>query len=143
MKNISLNIESLAAVDGGVSRVGNLILKFFKDRSKIGNDKIFLNIYRDHILQNNNYIKPNETKLNNKSKLFFIINNFINSFRSDYILYDHLGLARANKFLIKKKPYIVFLYGIDIWENKTKRINAQKNSKLSIAISKFTKTNIM
>jgi len=140
MKNIALNIESLAAEDGGVSRVANLILKFFSDRAKIGNDRIFLNIYRDHILQNNKFIKLNKSTLNNKSKILFIINNFVNSIRSDYILYDHLGLAKANKFLIKKRPYIVFLYGIDAWQKKPKRIEEQKNSKLSISISKFTKT---
>ena len=140
MKNISLNLESLASPDGGISRVANLILKFFNERTKVNNDKIFLNIYRDDILQKNNYIKLNKSKFNKKSKFFFVVNNFIHSIKSDYILYDHLGLARTNKFLIKKKPYIVFLYGIDAWEKENpKRIDAQKKSKLSISISQFTK----
>ena len=45
MKNISLNFESLNSPDGGISRVANLVLRFFEDRSKLNNDKIFLNIF--------------------------------------------------------------------------------------------------
>ena len=139
MKNISLNFESLNSPDGGISRVANLVLKFFIERSKLTNDKLFLNIFRDNNIQkftNSNFVRK---KFNNKSKFFFTINNYINSKSSRYILYDHLGLARSNVFLINKKPYIVFLYGIDVWNKKNlKRYKAQKNSALSIAISKFT-----
>lgn len=140
MKNISLNFESINSSDGGISRVANLVLRFFEDRSKLNNDKIFLNIFRDNNIQNisnSNFVRK---KFNRKSKLSFIINDFINSKKSDYILYDHLGLARSNLFHIKKKPYIIFLYGIDIWDKSNKkRLKAQKNSALSIAISNFTK----
>jgi len=140
MKYISLNFESLNSPDGGISRVANLLLRFFEDRSKLNNDKIFLNIFRDDNIQkisNSNFARK---KFNRKSKLSFTINDFINSKKSDYILYDHLGLARSNLFHIKKKPYIVFLYGIEIWDKKKqKRFEAQKNSALSIAISNFTK----
>ncbi|AAZ21380.1 glycosyltransferase [Candidatus Pelagibacter communis] len=140
MKNISLNFESLNSSDGGISRVANLVLKFFEDRSKLNNDKTFLNIFRDDNIQNisnSNFVRK---KFNRKSKLSFTINDFINSKKSDYILYDHLGLARSNLLHIKKKPYIVFLYGIDIWDKSNKkRLKAQKNSALSIAISNFTK----
>lgn len=140
MKNISLNFESLNSPDGGISRVANLVLRFFEDRSKLNNDKIFLNIFRDnniHKISNSNFVRE---KFNRKSKLSFIINDFINSKKSDYILYDHLGLARSNLLHIKKKPYIVFLYGIDIWnKSNKKRLEAQKDSALSIAISNFTK----
>jgi phosphatidyl-myo-inositol dimannoside synthase len=140
MKNISLNFESINSSDGGISRVANLVLRFFEDRSKLNNDKIFLNIFRDDNIQNisnSNFVRK---KFNRKSKLSFIINDFINSKKSDYILYDHLGLARSNLLHIKKKPYITFLYGIDIWdESNKKRLKAQKNSALSIAISNFTK----
>ena len=140
MKKISLNFESLNSPDGGISRVANLVLRFFEERSKLNNDKIFLNIFRDNNIQkisNSNFVRK---KFNNKSKFSFTINNFLNSKDSKYILYDHLGLARSNIFLIKKKPYIVFLYGIDIWDkNNQSRYIAQKNSSLSIAISNFTK----
>lgn len=140
MKNISLNFESLNSPDGGISRVANLVLRFFEDRSKLNNDKIFLNIFRDNNIQkisNSNFVRE---KFNRKSKLSFTINDFINSKKSDYILYDHLGLARSNLLHIKKKPYIVFLYGIDIWDKSNKkRLKAQKDSALSIAISNFTK----
>ena len=140
MKKISLNFESLDSPDGGISRVANLVLRFFEERSKLNNDKIFLNIFRDNNIQkisNSNFVRK---KFNNKSKFSFTINNFLNSKDSKYILYDHLGLARSNIFLIKKKPYIVFLYGIDIWDkNNQSRYIAQKNSSLSIAISNFTK----
>ncbi len=140
MKNISLNFESLNSPDGGISRVANLVLKFFKERAKKNNDKIFLNIFRDDNIQNFTNINFVRKKFNNKSKLSFSINNFINSNKSDYIVYDHLGLARSNMFQIKKRPYIVFLYGIDIWDKTNKkRFNAQKKSSLSIAISNFTK----
>ena len=52
MKNISLNFESLNSSDGGISRVANLVLRFFEDRSKLNNDKTFLNIFRDDNIQN-------------------------------------------------------------------------------------------
>ncbi|MDC3030215.1 glycosyltransferase [Candidatus Pelagibacter sp.] len=140
MKNISLNFESLNSPDGGISRVANLVFKFFKERAKKNNDKIFLNIFRDDNIQNFTNINFVRKKFNNRSKLSFSINNFINSNKSDYIVYDHLGLARSNLFLIKKKPYIVFLYGIDIWDKTNKkRLEAQKKSSLSIAISNFTR----
>ncbi len=139
MKNISLNFESLESPDGGISRVANLVLRFFNERSRSNSEKIFLNIFRDNNIQkiaNSNFVRK---KFNNRSKFSFIINNFINSKDSQYILYDHLDLARSNIFLIKKKPYIVFLYGIDIWnKNNIKRYESQRKSSLSIAISKFT-----
>ena len=140
MKNISLNFESLNSSDGGISRVANLVLRFFEDRSKLNDNKTFLNIFRDDNIQNISNSNFVIKKFNRKSKLSFIINDFINSKKSDYIFYDHLGLERSNLFHIKKKPYIVFLYGIDIWDKSNKkRLKAQKNSALSIAISNFTK----
>ena len=140
MKNISLNFESLNSPDGGISRVANLVLKFFKERSDLTNDKLLLNIFRDDNIQKitkGNFVRKT---FNKRSKFWFTINNYKNSKNSEYILYDHLGLARSNLLLLTKKPYIVFLYGIDIWDkNNRSRYNAQKNSALSIAISNFTK----
>ena len=62
MKNISLNFESLESPDGGISRVANLVLRFFNERSRSNSEKIFLNIFRDNNIQkiaNSNFVRKN------------------------------------------------------------------------------------
>ena len=69
MKNISLNFESLNSPDGGISRVANLVLKFFKERSKLTNDKLFLNIFRDNNIQKFKWYKYENNKKGFKKRI--------------------------------------------------------------------------
>lgn len=135
MKPIVLNFESLNSPDGGISRVSNLVIKYFKSRRV----RVVVNVFRDRTshVKENKYIKINYC---NKSKLKFFFFNIINTLNCKYILYDHLGLSKIHRFLIRSKPFITFIYGIEIWDNKrSDRLEMQKKSNLTISISKFTR----
>ena len=81
MKNISLNFESINSSDGGISRVANLVLRFFEDRSKLNNDKKFFFIYLSKI----GYSIKNLTKLKKDKFSFFLISAFQRRFRQELI----------------------------------------------------------
>jgi phosphatidyl-myo-inositol dimannoside synthase len=136
MKNVLLNLESLSSSDGGISRVANLLLKFFIER---GGYNLTVNIFRD-----SSYSYPKKKNVtiitNSKSKLRFFINNLIQTFYADYIIYDHLGLARSNFFYPLKKPFVTIGHGIDVWNKKRKdRISIHKKSNLPLFVSNFSK----
>lgn len=62
--------------------------------------------------------------------------------RGDWVLYSHLGIARAQRLLPPplRSPYAVFVHGIEVWESSldASRISLLRRARLRIANSEYT-----
>lgn len=61
---------------------------------------------------------------------------------ADWVLYAHLGLARAQRFVPRpwRRPYAVFLHGTEVWDTELSldRRAALRGARLRLANSSFT-----
>lgn len=130
MIKIILNCIDLKINTGGIARL-NILLENFLQKKKYNFIVSTLSGYHKKFL-----LSPKIYNSYN-SKIIFFLKNFIFQFLSNFAIYSHVALAKAH--ILNKNSYLIFIYGRDIWNIKSKRqIDLLKKAKYLISCSKFT-----
>ena len=131
---ILYNTESLENAEGGISKASRLFLKYL-NKKKTQNDLIInLNCYRSF---ENIYPYNVNISFAGSSKLRFFFNNAKGLVNNDLVIYDHIDLSKAHLNYFNKN-YLIFGYGVDMWEMSNKQLDACKKAKKMFLCSEFT-----
>ncbi len=131
---ILVNSESLQNAEGGISRASRLFIKYLNKKKEDFNFDININCFRSY-----EDIPPfnKNIKFANNSKILFLINNIRGLLNNNLIIYDHIDLAKAHINILNKN-YLLFGYGVDMWEMSKKQLHISKLSKKMFICSNFT-----
>jgi len=133
---ILYNTESLEKAEGGISAASRLFLKYLNSKKKNQNLAINLNCLRSY--EDNHPFNTN-LKFAQNSKFKFFMNNLRGLMKNNLIIYDHIDLAKAHLSFFNKN-YLIFGYGVDMWEMSKKKVKIAENSKKIILCSHFTES---
>ena len=128
---ILFNCVDLNNKSGGIARTAKVVENYL-------NKKLSLDVYLNSLNGvDKNYIKSKKIFNSHNNKILFTVkNNYLQLF-SDKIIYYHPALIRAH--LNKKKKYLSFIFGIDVWNIKNiSRFILIKRSQSIFACSNFT-----
>ena len=130
MIKIIFNCVDLKINTGGIARL-NILLENYLQKKKYNFIVSTLSGYhKKFLLSSKIYNSYN-------SKIIFFLKNFIFQFFTNFAIYSHIALAKAH--ILNKNSYLIFIYGRDIWNIKSKRqIDLLKKAKYLISCSKFT-----
>ena len=131
---ILYSAESLEKAEGGISKASRLFLKYLNKKKKQSDLTINLNCYRS--FEN---VHPYNENISYaaSSKVKFFLNNTKGLFKNDLIIYDHIDLSKAHLNFVNTN-YLIFGYGVDMWEMTNKQLDVCKKAKKIFLCSEFT-----
>ncbi len=138
MKNLFLGLESLAAGNGGVSRVARLVARVVGEEAAAGRLRADGAVLRDAAVADDFGVP---VRAAGRSRLRYIADLNRALFAHDHFVYDHIGLARAHNLLpVPRRPYLTFILGFEFWENaRPVHLRAARRAHTLLTITAYTR----
>ncbi len=137
MSSLLISALNFSPNAGGIARVARLMALVLNKISKENNSPLY-----SLSLAKPDYDPIGLPEIINyeNSRLKFILKNWALNFQASHAIYDFLGTARAHPKLFFKRPYFVFVHGIEVWENaRSDRVELARRASMLACNTNYTR----
>ena len=133
---IVLGAYSLAAGNGGISRVARLTARVLADEARVGHAQCTAVVFND-LGPTEDAELPARTARGSRAR--FVGRLLCASVRHTHFAYDSEAMARAHA-LLPHRPFMTWMHGIEVWEGAArKRLRTARRADLLLANSAYTR----